>query len=74
VIHTVKGFGIVNEAEVDVFLKLSHFSIIQQMLADQFQQHNKRIIHNSQVEFFQRFKDGSTSTNETNINKMIKII
>ena len=24
-IHTVKGFGIVNEAEVDVFLKLSFF-------------------------------------------------
>ena len=25
VIHTVKGFGIVNEAEIDVFLKLSCF-------------------------------------------------
>ena len=25
VIHTVKGFGIVNEVEVDVFLELSHF-------------------------------------------------
>ena len=25
VIHTIKGFGIVNEAEVDVFLELSHF-------------------------------------------------
>ena len=25
VIHTVKGFGIVNKAEVDVFLELSHF-------------------------------------------------
>ena len=25
VIHTVKGFGIVNKAEVDVFLKLSDF-------------------------------------------------
>ena len=24
-IHTVKGFGIVNEAEVDIFLKLSCF-------------------------------------------------
>ena len=24
VIHTVKGFGIVNEAEVDVFLDLEH--------------------------------------------------
>ena len=26
VIHTVKGFGIVNKAEVDVFLELSSFS------------------------------------------------
>ena len=26
VIHTVKGFGIVNKAEIDVFLELSHFS------------------------------------------------
>ena len=25
VIHTVKGFGIVNEAEIDIFLKLSCF-------------------------------------------------
>ena len=25
VIYTVKGFGIVNKGEVDVFLKLSHF-------------------------------------------------
>ena len=25
VIHTVKGFGVVNEAEVDVFLELSCF-------------------------------------------------
>ena len=24
VIHTVKGFGIVNEAEIDVFLELSY--------------------------------------------------
>ena len=24
VIHTVKGFGVVNKAEVDVFLELSH--------------------------------------------------
>ena len=31
VIHTVKGFGIVNKAEVDVFLVA--FSMIQQMLA-----------------------------------------
>ena len=33
VIHTVKGFGIVNKAEVDVFLELSHFLMIQQILA-----------------------------------------
>ena len=26
VIHTVKGFAIVNKAEVDVFLEFSHFS------------------------------------------------
>ena len=25
VIHTVKGFGIVNQAEIDVFLELSYF-------------------------------------------------
>ena len=25
VIHTVKGFGIANEAEIGVFMKLSHF-------------------------------------------------
>ena len=25
VIHTVKGFGVVNKAEIDVFLELSHF-------------------------------------------------
>ena len=33
VIHTVKVFGIVNKAEVDVFLELSCFSMIQWMLA-----------------------------------------
>ena len=27
VIHTVKGFGIVNEAEIDVFLELSYLYI-----------------------------------------------
>ena len=32
VIHTVKGFGIVNRAEVDVFLELFCFFDIQQML------------------------------------------
>ena len=25
VIHIVKGFGIVNKAEIDVFLELTHF-------------------------------------------------
>ena len=33
VIHTVKGFGIVNKAEIDAFLELFCFSMIQQMLA-----------------------------------------
>ena len=33
VIHTVKGFGIVSKAEIDVFLELSCFSMIQRMLA-----------------------------------------
>ena len=33
VIHTVKGFGIVNKAEVDVLLELVSFLMIQQMLA-----------------------------------------
>ena len=33
VIHTVKGFGIVNKAERDVFLELSCFLMIQWMLA-----------------------------------------
>ena len=33
VIRTVKGLGIVNKAEVDVFLELSSFSMIQLMLA-----------------------------------------
>ena len=32
VIHTVKGFGIINKAEVDAFLELSAFSMIQRML------------------------------------------
>ena len=32
VIHTVKGFGIVHNAEEDVFLDLYAFSMIQQML------------------------------------------
>ena len=33
VIHTVKGFGVVNKAEVDVFLELSCFFDHPQMLA-----------------------------------------
>ena len=33
VIHTVKGFSIVNEAEVDVYLKFSCFFYVQHMLA-----------------------------------------
>ena len=33
VIHTVKSFGAVNKAEVDVFLELSYFSMIQWILA-----------------------------------------
>ena len=33
VIHTVKSFGIVNKAEIDAFLELFCFSMIQQMLA-----------------------------------------
>ena len=32
-IHTVKGFSVVNEAEVDVFWNCLAFSMIQQMLA-----------------------------------------
>ena len=32
-IHTVKGFSVVNEAEVDVFLEFSAFPIVQWMLA-----------------------------------------
>ena len=33
VIYTVKGFGIVNKAEIDVFLESLAFSLIQWMLA-----------------------------------------
>ena len=33
VIHTVKGFSVVSEAEVDVFWNSLSFSVIQQMLA-----------------------------------------
>ena len=32
VIYTVRGFGIAKKAEIDVFLELSSFSMIQQML------------------------------------------
>ena len=33
VIHTVKGFGIVNKAEIDFFWNSLAFSMIQRMLA-----------------------------------------
>ena len=33
VIHTIKSFGVVNKAEIDVFLELSYFLMIQWMLA-----------------------------------------
>ena len=33
VFHTLKGFGVVNKAKEDVFLELSWFLMIQQMLA-----------------------------------------
>ena len=33
VIHTVKGFGVVKEAEVDVFLEFLAFSMIQWIFA-----------------------------------------
>ena len=33
VIHTIKGFGVINNAEIDVFLELSCFFDIQLMLA-----------------------------------------
>ena len=33
VIYTVKGFSVVNEAEVDIFLEFSCIFMIQQMLA-----------------------------------------
>ena len=31
-IHTVKGFNVISEVEVDVFLESLAFSVIQQML------------------------------------------
>ena len=33
VIHTGQGFGVVSKAEVDIFLDILAFSIIQRMLA-----------------------------------------
>ena len=36
VIHTVKGFGIVNKAEIDVFLELSGFGIVNKAEIDVF--------------------------------------
>ena len=32
VIHTVKGFGIVNKVEVDIFLELSCFFLLLELL------------------------------------------
>ena len=32
VLHTVKGFGIVNKAEIDVFLELSCFRLVKAMV------------------------------------------
>ena len=43
VIHTVKGFGIVNEAEVDVFLNSPDFSMIQRMLDARLDESQARI-------------------------------
>ena len=34
VIHTVKGFGIVNKAEIDIFLELSFFFDLQMVNTD----------------------------------------
>ena len=34
VIHTVKGFGVVNKAEIDVFLELSSFSYVPTDVGD----------------------------------------
>ena len=34
VIHTVKGFGVVNKAEADVFLELSCFLVIQLLVGN----------------------------------------
>ena len=31
-IHTIKGFSVVSEAEVDIFLKFAQFFMTQQML------------------------------------------
>ena len=39
VIHTVKGFGIVNKAEVDVFLELSSQGTLKSFLHTTVQQH-----------------------------------
>ena len=41
VIHIVKRFGIVNKAELDVFLELPCFSMIQQMLANEIKQNTE---------------------------------
>ena len=42
VIHTVKGFGIVNKAEIDVFLDLSCFSM-PSMTSEDFSWYQKQL-------------------------------
>ena len=37
VIHTVKGFGIANKEEIDVFLELSYESYVIQQMLDQYE-------------------------------------
>ena len=41
VTHTVNSFQVVNEAELDVFLELPCFSMIQQMLANEIKQNTE---------------------------------
>ena len=41
VLHAAKGFHVVNEAELDVFLELPCFSMIQQMLANEIKQNTE---------------------------------
>ena len=45
VIHTVKGFGIVNKAEIDVFLELSCFFDDPVDVVKNYKNNNMRKIH-----------------------------